>query len=366
VDKPPFIAHFEQLTDPRQLHKVQYPLSEILLLVVCATIAGCDDYGEISLYGHEKIDFLRNYSAFEGIPSHDTLSAVLKSIDHVQFNKLFIKWADTFRVSNEGQREIIAIDGKTVRRSKDKAAHPLHVISAWSCGQHLALGQIKTATKSNEIKEIPTLLDWLTLNGAIVTIDAMGCQKDIASKIREKEADYVLALKGNHPDLHDDVRLFLLEAEASAPYYETTDGNHGRIEIRRYFMTDDIEWLRERHPSWKDLRSIGMVYSRRIIEGVETQEYRFYITSLAADLPLFGYAVRSHWGIENSLHWVLDMVFRDDESRIRKKNSAMNMSVIKRLALNLINKVKGKNSIKVTRKAAAWNNQNLAKILKTI
>jgi predicted transposase YbfD/YdcC len=356
------LDYFEEIEDPRQRMKVLYPLEELLLLSLCGAIAGCEDFTDITLYGEEKLDFLRTLLPFEhGIPSHDALNDLFRDLDPMAFGKAFTAWAASLAGHVPG---LVAIDGKTLRGSRDGAKGPLHLVSAWAGEQRLSLAQVATAEKSNEITAIPELLDLLVLKGAIVTIDAMGCQKTIAAAIREKEADYVLALKGNHGDLHDDVRTFFASDEGRAlPIHETADADHGRLETRLYRMSDDIGWLIERNPGWEGLKSIGMVESIIEEKGKTSKQIRFYLASLPASLKIFAGAVRGHWGIENSLHWVLDVTFHEDLCRIRKDHAPQNFALIKRAAINLINKSRGKRSIKGTRKQAGWNNAALLNIL---
>lgn len=357
------LDYFEEVEDPRQRMKVLYPLQELLLLSLCGAIAGCEDFTDITLYGEEKLDFLRTLLPFEhGIPSHDALNDLFRDLDAEGFGRAFTAWASDLAGSVPG---LVSIDGKTLRGSRDGAKGPLHLVSAWAGEQRLSLAQVATTEKSNEITAIPELLDLLVLKGAIVTLDAMGCQKAIAKAIRGKEADYVLALKGNHGDLHDDVRTFFESDEGMAlPVLETADADHGRLETRRYRMSNDVGWVNERNPGWKDLSSIGMVES--IVEEKDkapSRQVRFYLASLPESIETFAAAVRGHWSIENSLHWVLDVTFSEDLCRIRKDHAPQNFALIKRASINLINKSKGKRSIKGTRKRAGWNNTALLGIL---
>lgn len=356
------LDYFKDVKDPRQRMKVMYPFSEILLLSLCATISNCDDFTDIVLYGREKLPFLRTLLPFtQGIPSHDTLNDLFRNLDAASFGKAFMAWTASVSAHIPG---LVNIDGKTLRGSKEQGKTPLHLVSAWANEQRCVLGQVATREKSNEITAIPELLDLLILKGAIVTIDAMGCQKTIADKIRDRGADYVLALKGNHGDLLDDVKTFFDSSDGHLlPIHETTDSDHGRIEIRRYSMTSDIDWLVDRNPGWRDLTSIGRVESNIEKNGVITQQVRFYLCSLGPQILTFAAAVRGHWGIENSLHWVLDVTFRDDFCRVRKDHAPQNFAVIKHAALNLINKNKGKSSIKGIRKQAGWNDKALLSIL---
>jgi predicted transposase YbfD/YdcC len=367
-----WLEHFESLDDPRQSGKVWYPLDEMLLLCLLAVLAGAESWVEIAEFGKAKLDFLRRYRPFEnGTPSHDQLGDLFAALDAEAFQHCFIAWVASPGLRSGVGPDIVAIDGKTLRRSYQEggAKAPIHMISAWSARQRLVLGQAKVAEKSNEITAIPDLLDLLTLKDATVTIDAMGCQKEIAKKIKEKAADYVLALKGNQGTLSADVELFFAEQKArlfkdtTFNRHETLEKSHGRIETRTYTAIDEIGWLKERH-DWVGLRSIVMVESvREIINGKTERETRFYISSLAADAERQGDAIRSHWGVENSHHWVMDMVFRDDECRIRKQNAPANFATIKHIASNLMRRAAGKKSMRVKRRLAAWDDAYLAGLI---
>jgi predicted transposase YbfD/YdcC len=364
-----WLEYFEDLDDPRQSGKVWYPLDEILLLCLLAVLAGAESWVEIAEFGEKKLGFLRRFRLFEnGTPSHDQLGDLFAALDTEQFQSCFIAWVASLTKLGP---DIVAIDGKTLRRAYTQggAKAPIHMISAWSSRQRLVLGQAKVADKSNEITAIPDLLDLITLKGSIVTIDAMGCQKEIARKIKGKEADYVLALKGNQGTLQKDVELFFDEqkarkfADTAISRHQTVEKSHGRIETRTYTAIDDIAWLNERH-DWAGLKSIVMVDSvREIIGGKTEQETRFYISSLAADAEQQGEAIRSHWGVENSHHWVMDMVFRDDECRIRKDNAPANFTTIKHIASNLLRHAEGKKSMRVKRRLAAWDDAYLASLI---
>lgn len=367
-----WLEHFRPIEDPRQSGKVWYPLEEMLLLcllAVLAVLAGAESWVEIAEFGKKKLEFLRRFRPFEnGTPSHDQLGDLFAALDAEAFQHCFIAWVASLTKLGP---DIVAIDGKTLRRAYQEggAKAPIHMISAWSARQRLVLGQAKVADKSNEITAIPDLLDLLTLKGATVTIDAMGCQKEIAWKIKEKEAEYVLALKGNQGTLQQDVELFFTEqkerefADTAASRHQTLEKSHGRIETRTYTAIDDIGWLTARH-DWVGLKSIVMVESvREIIGGKTESETRFYISSLSADAEQQGDAIRSHWGVENSHHWVLDMVFRDDECRIRKDNAPANFATIKHIASNLMRRAAGKHSMRVKRRLAAWDDAYLASLI---
>lgn len=365
-----FLKSFADLEDPRQQAKVLYPLEEILLLCLCAVISGADCWVEVALYGQQRLAFLRRFLPFRhGVPSHDQLGIVFAKLDAKQFQRCFIAWVERF---TEAVRGVVAIDGKTLRRSFDHAAGqgPIQMISAWSTQGRLVLGQQQVADKSNEITAIPKLLELLELQGAVVTLDAMGCQRAIASQIVSQGADYVLGLKGNQGTLHEDVALFFDEPQGgglagyAVTVHETCDKDHGRLESRRVVATEQIAWLQDSH-GWPGLRSIAKVESRResLAEGKVEEETRYYLSSLPGEAQRIGEAVRSHWGVENGLHWVMDMVFRDDECRIRSQNAPANFATIKHMASNLLRRGKGKHSMRASRHVAAWNEDFLYSLL---
>jgi predicted transposase YbfD/YdcC len=363
-----FLSHFKDLRDPRQQGKVSYPLDEILLLCLLAVLAGAECFTEIALFGIKKLEFLRRFRPFrDGTPAHDHLGDILAALDAEQFQRCFVAWVAALTGAPEG---VIAIDGKTVRRSGNKRSGKaaIHLVSAFAARQRLVLGQVKVAEKSNEIIAIPKLLDMLAIEGAIVTIDAMGCQREIAKQIIAKKADYVLALKGNQGSLREDVEVFAAEqkatnfADTTISQDTTIDGDHGRIETRTTTVIHDVTWLRERH-GWPGLNAVVMVESSREIGGKIEQETRFYITSLGMLAHLLGPVVRSHWAVENSLHWVMDMVFRDDECRVRTAHAPANFATIKHMAQNLLRNAPGKSSLRSRRKAAGWDDNFLASLV---
>jgi predicted transposase YbfD/YdcC len=363
-----FLSHFKDLADPRQYGKVTYPLDEILLLCLLAVLAGAECFTEIALFGVKKLGFLRRFRPFkDGTPDHGHLGDILAVLDAEQFQRCFVAWVAAASGVPAG---VIAIDGKTVRRSGHKSSGKaaIHMVSAFAAGQRLVLGQVKVAEKSNEIIAIPRLLDMLAIEGAIVTIDAMGCQRGIAQKIVDKKADYVLALKGNQGSLREDVEIFIAEQEAvgfkdtEISQARTIDGDHDRIETRITTVIHDVEWLQERH-DWPGLKAVVMVESSREISGKIEQETRFYVTSLVILAHLIGPAVRSHWAVENSLHWVMDMLFRDDECRVRTNHAPANFTTIKHMAHNLLRKAPGKSSLRSRRKAAGWDDDFLASLV---
>ena len=363
-----FLSHFKDLPDPRQQGKVIYPLDEVLLLCLLAVLAGAETFVDIALFGEKKLSLLRRFRPFrDGTPSHDQLGDIFATLDAVKFQHCFVSWVASL---TGAAAEVIAIDGKTVRRSFQKkgAKAPIHMVSAFAARQRLVLGQVKVAEKSNEIVAIPALLDMLAIEGAIVSIDAIGCQRDIAEKIIAKKADYVLALKGNQGTLRGDVELFAAEQKANGfkhthvSRHQTVDGDHGRIETRTYTALHDIAWLKQRH-AWPGLNGIVMVESTREIGDKIERETRFYITSLAWLACQLGPVIRSHWAIENSLHWVMDMIFRDDECRIRTQHAPANFTTLKHIAHNLIRKASGKPSFRAKRKIAAWDDDFLASLI---
>ena len=363
-----FLEYFEDLPDPRQAGKVVYPLEEILLLCLLAVLAGAETFTDIARFGTKKLDLLRRFRPFGGgTPAHDHLGDILAMLDAEKFQQCFVAWVSALTGAPAG---VIAIDGKTPRRSGDKkgAKAAIHMVSAFAARQRLVLGQVKVAEKSNEIVAIPKLLDMMAIEGAIVTIDAMGCQRAIAKKIIDKKADYVLALKGNQGRLRDDVEVFVAEQktkdfqDTTISRHQTVDGDHGRIETRTTTVIHDVAWLQQRH-NWPGLKAIVMVESRREIDGEIQRETRFYITSLLLLAAQLGPIVRSHWAIENSLHWVMDMIFRDDECRVRTDHAPANFTTIKHMAINLLRKAPGKDSLRLRRKVAAWDDHFLESLI---
>ena len=363
-----FLDYFRDMPDRRQPGKVIYPLDEILLLCLLAVLAGAETFVDIARFGEKKLALLRRFRPFgDGTPSHDHLGDIFASLDAEAFQRCFVAW-----VAGEtgAPIEAIAIDGKTVRRSYQKkgAKAPIHMVSAFAARQRLVLGQVQVAEKSNEIIAIPKLLDMLAIEGAVVSIDAMGCQRDIAKTIVDKKADYLLALKGNQGALREDVDIFVEEqrssnfADTKISRHQTVDGDHGRIETRKYTVIHDVEWLQKRH-DWPGLRSVVMVESMREIGAKIERETRFYITSLVLVATLIEPFVRGHWAIENRLHWVMDMVFRDDECRVRTEHAPANFTTIKHIASNLLARAPGKDSTRLKRKVAAWDDDFLASII---
>ena len=363
-----FLDYFKDLPDARQPGKVIYPLAEVLLLCLLAVLAGAETFVDIARFGEKKLELLRRFRPFrDGTPSHDHLGDIFATLDAEEFQRSFVAWVA--RLTGM-PTEVIAIDGKTLRRSYQQkgAKAPIHMVSAFAARQRLVLGQVKVAEKSNEIVAIPKLLAMLAIEGAIVTIDAIGCQRDIAADILAKKADYVLALKGNQGTLREDVELFAAEQKANGfkdskvSRHETVDGDHGRIETRTYTVFHEMAWLQERH-DWPGLQGIVMVESTREIGERIERETRFYITSLIWLASQLAGVVRSHWAVENSLHWVMDMIFRDDECRIRSNQAPANFTTLKHMAHNLIRKAPGKDSLRLKRKTAAWDDDYLATLI---
>jgi len=359
------LDHFSALEDPRQSWKVVYPLPEVLLIVLCATMAGAEDFVEIERWAGKKLDFLHRLLPFKrGVPSHDTLNDVVNALPAEAFSDCFVSWVAGLR---DGDPEIVAVDGKTSRRAhnRSKGRNPLHLVSAWASRQRLVLGQQACAEKSNEITAIPALLERLELTGALVTIDAMGCQTKIAEAVRNRGADYLLALKDNWPALSAEVARFFAEAEAAAlDAHQTTDGDHGRIEVRRHSVCHDIQWLisDRRFPGeWRfpDLAMIAMVENEVTRDGKTTVERRHYLSSAKLSAKQFAHAVRAHWGVENRLHWVMDVVFHDDLMRLRTANGPANMAAVRHMSLNLIRSINDRASLKVRRKTIGWDDQYL-------
>lgn len=360
-----FLKYFEDLPDVRQIGKVRYPLTEVLLLCLLGVLAGAETFVDIAVFGNKKRGLLRRFLPFaNGTPSHDHLGDILATLDAEAFQRCFVTWVASL---TGVAADVIAIDGKTVRRSKGAKA-AIHMVSAFAARQRLVLGQVKVAEKANEIVAIPKLLEMLAIEGAIVSIDAMGCQRAIAQKIIDKKADYVLALKGNQNTLREDVEVFVAEQkvnnfnDTAVSRHETVDADHGRIETRTTTVIHDVAWLQERH-KWPGLKAVVVVDSTREIGDKIERETRFYITSLLLLAIQMGPIVRSHWAVENSLHWVMDMVFRDDECRVRTEHAPANFTTIKHIATNLLRRDSSKHSLRARRKVAAWDDDFLASLI---
>lgn len=361
-----FAICFESLEDPRTGNARPHNLLEIIMISLCAILCGCETVVEISEFGLAKEMFLRQFLKLEhGIPSHDTFGRIFQLIDPKQFQLCFASFMERFSATCKG---VIAIDGKTLRHSFDTASgqSPLHMVSAWGCEQRMVLAQIDVDAKSNEITAVPKLLELLSLKGNIVTVDALNCQRNIAQQIVDQGGDYVLALKGNQGTLHDDVSLFLDDPKNICVPHTTTDGDHGRIEIRTSVVSTDINWLQNDH-KWPGLQSVGKITRMReaTIRGTTTTttEVAYYLLSLPLSAERFGDVARAHWGIENSLHWVLDVVLNEDQSRTRKDHGPKNFAVLRHMALNVIRKEESKGSMRVKFKRAGWNDKFLVTLL---
>ncbi|MCD4741569.1 MAG: ISAs1 family transposase [Desulfobacteraceae bacterium] len=362
-------VHFEELSDPRH-HNKKHKLIDIMTIAICASICNADSFKQIEDFGKAKIKWFRKFLELPfGIPSHDTFGRIFACLDPKELQRCFINWVQAIQEALDG--EIIVVDGKTLRRSfgKNSDKKAIHMVSAWASKNGFVLGQIKTDKKSNEITAIPKLLKMLEISGCIVTIDAMGCQKKIAKTIIKKGADYLFSLKGNQSNLHDDVKLFfdgcLKEKFKGTPYsfHKTVNGDHGRVETRKFWTLSDIDWLFGKE-KWDGLKSIGMVESERQVGDNVSREKRYFISSLDTNAEKFGEAVRNHWKIENSLHWTLDIAFREDESRIRKDNAPENFAVLRHITLKLLKNEKTfKGSIKTKRLMAGWETSYLEKVI---
>jgi predicted transposase YbfD/YdcC len=365
------LQHFSALTDPRIERRKLHKLIDILAIAICATICGAETWEDLELFGNAKQQWFKSFLELEhGIPSHDTFRRVFARLDPEEFQHSFLNWVrSTFELTS-GQ--VVAIDGKQARGSSDRGAGKaaINTVSAWASDNQLVLGQVQTEEKSNESTAVPELLQMLELRGCIVTLDAMGCQREIAEQIINKEADYVLSVKGNQSNLEADIRDYfdwaLQDKFKQTVYsqYTETNGDHGRLEVRRYYTTRDIEWLRNK-AAWKGVQSIAMVEREREILGEETTlERSYYLSSLAAEAKVIGKAIRRHWTVENSLHWVLDVGFGEDRSRIRKGNAPQNLATLRHIALNLLKQEKSlKVGMKSKRLKAGWDEAYLLKVL---
>ena len=367
--------HFSNVEDPRIERTKLHKLIDILTIAICAVICGADNWEEIQLFGEAKEEWFRTIIELpNGIPSHDTFWRVFARIDPEQFQNSFISWINNVSEVTEGQ--VIAVDGKILRRSHDKALGrgAIDMVSAWATENHLVLGQVKVDDKSNEITAIPKLLQILEVSGCIITIDAMGCQKNIADTIIKRDADYVLSLKENQERLYEDVIILFDDLEASNfkayPYstYRTVDKDHGRLETRTCYVISEPEILRNlRNSEWQGLHSVIKIHSKRQIGQDVSEQDRYFISSLEKDARFLLNVIRCHWSIENSLHWVLDIAFREDESRIRKEYGAENFAILRHIALNLIKQDKSiKASVKGKRLKAGWDNDYLLTILSSL
>jgi predicted transposase YbfD/YdcC len=357
-----FVACFAEVVDPRQ-ENARHNLHELLLIALCTMLCGGEDCSDMALFGEAKEPFLRQFLRLRhGIPSHDTFSRVFRLLDPAPFEACFTRFMRRFA---ESLRGVVAIDGKTLRRSFDRATgkSPLHMLHAWSSDQRLVLGQIAVDGKSNEITAVPKLLELLSLKGCIVTADALNCQRTIAAEVVAQGGDYVLALKGNQGSLHDDVRTFFDDPARPAEITHTTvDGDHGRIETRTSLISTDIAWLQDRH-AWPGLAAIGKVVRTREAGTQVSTEAAHYLLSTALSAERFGQVARAHWGVENGLHWVLDVTMSEDQARNHKDHGPQNIALLRRLALNLARLEGSKGSMKGKLKRAGWDDAFLARLL---
>jgi len=354
---------FQPLHDPRINRKKKHLLLDIIILSILAVLCGAESYDSIELFGKSNYAFLKQILRLPyGIPSHDTINRVFSMLDSKQFERLFIQWSNGLKDSGLFEK-VIAIDGKTVRGSKDTFHNtsPIHLVHAWSVENEICLGQLKTSDKSNEITAIPELLELLDIKGSIITIDAMGTQTAIAKKIVDKQADYILAVKDNQKALREEVEATCHRNKPVSDYSEVEKG-HGRIETRRCEVFEK-GLIIDFEGRWEKLQSIIKITSTREIRNKVTTEERYYMSSLDTGQPFNTY-IRNHWGVENSLHWTLDMVFREDEQRKRTKHAAQNFAVIRKIALNILKKDMGKESLRSKRLKAAWDKDFLIKLVK--
>ena len=360
--------HFSTLKDPRRRHRRLHLLQDILVIALCAVVAGAQDWQDIETFGRKRHDWLVRFLKLpHGIPSHDTFERVFDRLDPLAFQACFRNWMRAVQQALDIQH--VAIDGKTLRSSGTAQLGPLHLVSAWATAQRLSLGQVAVDAKSNEITAIPALLELLDLGGALATIDAMGCQKAIAQKIVDRDGDYILTVKDNQEHLLEDIERSVAQAfdtdfaglEHDA--YETRERGHGREEYRSYIVIHSTAGLRHA-ADWRKLTTIGMCYSERTVGGVTSEETRYFIGSRKASAKTYGKALRNHWGIENSLHWQLDVTFAEDDNRVGKRNAAENLALLRRLTLSLLQAHPSKLSIAKKRYAAALDQDFLEEILR--
>ena len=366
----PLLLAFGDLPDPRKQRNQHYPLIDIIAVVIMGIICAADDFVAAYRWAHHRTEWLQSMGlCLNGVPSHDTMNRVFRLLNPKCFNECFMQWVQTIAGTVEG---VIAIDGKTLRNSGDefKKTNPLHIVHAFATENELLLGQLATDAKSNEITAIPELLKMLTIKGNVITIDAMGCQRGIVRQVREQEGDYVIALKGNQGTLHAEAENFFLQAmdvtpnESGCDFMNTIEKNRGRIEERQIW-TCSLDWLpSELLENWTDLRTLVCIKSIRTHKGKTTQELRYYMSSLASDAKRLAEIVRAHWGVENKLHWHLDVSFGEDLCKTRTDHAAENFSLVKKMALGLLKAdTSEKLGIPNKRKLAGWSSEYLLKVL---
>lgn len=377
----PLKAQLLQLTDPRLKRRRKHELIDVLMIAVTALLCGAENFTHMAQFGKAKETWLRTFLTLtHGIPSHDTFRRVFMLLSPEKFSAVFLHWTQSLRQAVGA--EVVALDGKTVRRSFDaaKGQSAIHLVSAWASTNRLVLGQIKVDDKSNEITAVPELLRALELAGCIVTVDALNCQKNIAKEIKEADADYVLALKGNHETAHEEIQTFLdaalAETRAAKPpgaklsagaatlaAWETVDKGHGRVEMRRYYQSAELDWFADR-AAWEGLTTVGMVEAHREVRGQRTVERRYYLSSLPLAVETFARAVREHWGVENQLHWVLDVQLNEDQNRARGGHAAENLGLLRRLVLNQLRRdTRCQTGIKGKQLNASWDHAYLQSLL---
>ena len=377
--KKSLVEHLAIITDPRVNRTKDHALIDILVIAICGLLCRAETFNDLADFGNAKHDWFKTFLELpNGIPSHDTFNRVFSALDPKEFLEAFLNWTQSLRQAVPD--EIVAMDGKALRRALTADKNPKYIVSAWAEENGLVLGQLKVDEKSNEITAVPQLLRVLELSGCIVTLDAMGCQKNIAKEIKEADAEYVLSLNGNQDTIHREVKEFLDDAlvesktwrppgaqpEVQAPLLATkkvVEKDHGRLETREYFQSAELDWLADRS-KWEGLKTVGMVQATREINGKISTERRYFLSSLPLDIDRFARAVRSHWGIENKLHWVLDVHMGEDQSRARSGYAAENLATLRRLALNLLKSERTKKrGIRGKQNNASWDHAYLLKLL---
>jgi predicted transposase YbfD/YdcC len=361
-----FRAAFEGIGDPRSGNRLRHDLLEVLFIALGASLCGAESCVDMAEFAAAKEDVLREFLTLPGgPPSHDTFSRIFRLLDPEQFHTAFQSFMADFAAAQAG---VVALDGKTIRRSFDRAASasPLHLVSAWASDERLVLGQMKVAADSNEITAVPALLKLLNIEGAVVTVDAMHCQSATAQAILDRGGDYLMTVKTNQPRLHDDIKLLMDDPAAPADDVdETIDGDHGRIETRRAEVIHDVAWIAQTH-GWPKIATVGRITANRESDGQQTRSVRYFLASKPFAAAELNRLARSHWGIENSLHWVLDVVMNEDQARARKDHAPENLALLRRFALNVIKRNKDKGSNRLKFKRAGWDNRFLKKLFAEI